>query len=68
MFSALTAKTPSKILIHRLTPKTYFLARLVHHIQIKGATAEAEVAIGAEATARKENGTASSTRRMMIIV
>jgi hypothetical protein len=31
------------------------------------AAAEAEVAAGAEATTRKENGIASSTRRMMII-
>jgi hypothetical protein len=30
--------------------------------------AEAEVAAGAEAITRKENGIASSTRRMMIIV
>jgi hypothetical protein len=33
-----------------------------------GAAVEAEVATGAEATRRKENGIASSTRRMMIIV
>jgi hypothetical protein len=50
-------------------------SRLVHHTQIKGAAteaegaaAEAEVAVGAEAITRKENGTTSSTRRMMIIV
>jgi hypothetical protein len=30
--------------------------------------AEAEVAVGAEAITRKENGIASSTRKMMIIV
>jgi hypothetical protein len=35
---------------------------------VEGAAAEAEVSAGAEATTSKENGTASSTRRMMIIV
>jgi hypothetical protein len=35
---------------------------------VEGATVEAEVAVGAEAIRRKENGIASSTRRMMIIV
>jgi hypothetical protein len=58
-----------------VTNKTKIPARLVHHIQIKGAAAEAEeavaeaeVAAGAEAITRKENGIAYSTRRMMIIV
>jgi hypothetical protein len=32
----------------------------------EGAAVEAEVAVGAEAIRRKENGIASSTRRMMI--
>jgi hypothetical protein len=68
---------PRRIPIHRLTPKAWSLARLVHHIQIKGvaagaegaaAEAEAEVAVGAEAIMRKENGIASSIRRTMIIV
>jgi hypothetical protein len=68
-------KTPRKILIRRAIPKTKPPARPVHHIQIKGAAAqaegaatEAEVVAGAEAIKRKENGIASSTRRMMIIV
>jgi hypothetical protein len=71
---ALTAKTPRRIPIHRLTPKAWSLARLVHHIRIKGAAAEAEeaatgaeVAAGAEAIMRKENGTASSIRRTTTI-
>jgi hypothetical protein len=75
MFLVLTANTPRRIPIHRLTPKAWSLARLVHHIRIKGAAAEAEgavaeaeVAVGAEAIMRKENGIASSTRRTMIIV
>jgi hypothetical protein len=74
-FSASTARTPRKIPIHWVTPKTKPPARLVHHIQIKGTAAEAEgaateaeVTAGAEAITRKENGIASSTRRMMIIV
>jgi hypothetical protein len=73
-FLALTAKTPRRIPIHRLTPKAWSLARLVHHIRIRGATTEAEkvaagaeVAAGGEAIMRKENGTASSIRRMTII-
>jgi hypothetical protein len=51
-----------------VTNKTKIPARLVHHIQIKGAAAEAEeavaeaeVAAGAEAITRKENGIAYST-------
>jgi hypothetical protein len=75
MFSTSMARTPRKIPIRRVTPKTKLLARLVHHIQIKGAiaevegaAAEAKVTAGAEAIMRKENGIASSTRRMMIIV
>jgi hypothetical protein len=74
-FLALTAKMPRKILIHMLTPKAWSLARLVHHIPIKGAAvgvegvaAEVGVAAGAEAIMRNENGIASSTKRMMIIV
>jgi hypothetical protein len=74
MFLALTTKTPWRIPIHRLTPKAWFLARLVHHIRIKGAAAEAEeaavgaeVAAGAEAIMRKENGTESSIRRTTTI-
>jgi hypothetical protein len=66
---------PRRIPIHRLTPRAWFLARLVHHIRIKGAAAwaegaaaEAEVAAGVEAIMRKENGIASSIRRTMIIV
>jgi hypothetical protein len=55
-----------------VTNKTKIPACLVHHIQIKGAAAEAvveaEVTAGAEAITRKENGIAYSTRRMMIIV
>jgi hypothetical protein len=35
---------------------------------VEGATVEAEVVVRAEAIRRKENGIASSTRRMMIIV
>jgi hypothetical protein len=67
MFSASTAITPRKIPIRRVTPKPP--ARPVHHIQIKGAATEAEaMAAGAEASTRKENGIASSTNRMMIIV
>jgi hypothetical protein len=72
---ALTANTPRRIPIHRLTPKAWSLARLVHHIRIKGAAAEAEgagaeakVAAGAEAIMRKENGITSSIRRTTIIV
>jgi hypothetical protein len=64
-----------KILIRKAIPKTKPPARQVHHIQIKGATTEeggaageAEVAEGAEAIRRKENGIASSTRRTMITV
>jgi hypothetical protein len=75
MFLALTAKMPRRIPIHRLTPKAWSLARLVHHIQIKGAATgaegaatEAEVAVGAEAIMRKENGLASSIRRTTTIV
>jgi hypothetical protein len=71
---ALTAKTPKRIPIHRLTPKAWTLARLVHRIRAKGAAAEAEeaaagaeVAAGAEAIMRKENGTASSIRRTTTI-
>jgi hypothetical protein len=74
MFLALTVKTPRRIPIHRLTPKAWSLARLVHHIRTKGAAAEAEeaatgaeVAAGAEAIMRKENGTASSIRRTTTI-
>jgi hypothetical protein len=37
-------------------------------LRAEGAAAEAEVAAGAEAITRKENGITSSTRRMMIIV
>jgi hypothetical protein len=37
-------------------------------VEAEGAAAEAEVIAGSEATTRKENGIASSTRRMMIIV
>jgi hypothetical protein len=66
---------PRKIPIHKLTPKAWSLARLVHHIRIKGAAAEAEgaeaeaeVAAGAEAIRRKENGIVSFTRRTMITV
>jgi hypothetical protein len=73
-FLASTAKTPRKIPTHRLTPKAWSLARLVHHIRIKAAAAEAEeavageeVAAGAEAITKKENGTASSIRRTTII-
>jgi hypothetical protein len=65
---------PRKIPVHRLTPKAWSVACLVHHIRIKGAAAKeeeavagAEVAAGAEAIMRKENGTASSIRRTMII-
>jgi hypothetical protein len=71
---ALTARMPRRIPIHRLTPKAWSLARLVHHIRIKWASAEAEEAAaraeltaGAEAIMRKENGTTSSIRRMMTI-
>jgi hypothetical protein len=71
---ALTVKTPRRIQIHRLTPKAWSLARLVHRIRAKGAVAEAEeaasgaeVAVGAEAIMRKENGTASSIRRTTTI-
>jgi hypothetical protein len=74
-FSASTARTPKKIPIRRVTPKIKPLAHPVHRIQIKGAAAEAEgaaaeaeVAAGAEANTRKENGIASSTRRMVITV
>jgi hypothetical protein len=74
-FLALTAKMPRKIPIHKLTPKAWSLAHLVHHIRIKGAAAgaegaaaEAEVAVGAEAIVRKESGIESSIRRMLIIV
>jgi hypothetical protein len=73
-FLALTEKTPRKIPIHRLTPKDWSLARLVHHIRIKGVVAEAEEAAvgadmkaGAEAIMRKENGIASSIRRTTTI-
>jgi hypothetical protein len=70
--SALTVKMPRRTPIHRLTPKAWFLAHLVHHIRIKGAAAgaaaKAEVAAGAEAIMRKENGIASSIRKTMIIV
>jgi hypothetical protein len=66
---------PRRIPIHRLTSKAWSLARLVHHIRIKGAAAEvedaaagAEVAIGADAIMRKENGTASSIRRTMTTI
>jgi hypothetical protein len=65
-------KTPRKIPILRATLQARTLARLVHHIKIKGAAAEAEgeaaeaeVAVGAEATKKKESGIASSTKRMM---
>jgi hypothetical protein len=75
MFLALTAKTPRRTPIQRLNPKAWSLARLVQHIRIKGAVAEAEgaateveVAAGAEAIMRKENGIASSIRRTTIIV
>jgi hypothetical protein len=71
---ALTVKTHRRIPIHRLTPKAWSLAHLVHHIRIKGAAAEAEeaaagieVVAGAEAIMRKENGSASSIRRTTII-
>jgi hypothetical protein len=64
-------KTPRKIPILRATLQAKTLARLVHHIKIKGAAAEAEgeaaeaeVAVGAEAT-KKKSGIASSTKRMM---
>jgi hypothetical protein len=67
-FSASTVRTPRKIPIRRVTPKTKPPARLVHHIQIKGVAADAEVAAGAKAITRKENDIASPTRRMMIIV
>jgi hypothetical protein len=73
-FSASTARTPKKIPIRRVTPRIKPIACPVHHIQIKGGTeaegaaAEVEVAAKAEATTRKENGIASSTRRMTIIV
>jgi hypothetical protein len=74
-FSASMARTPKKIPIRRVIPRIKPLARPVHHTQIKGAAAEAEgaaaeveVAVGAKATTGKENGIASSTRRMMIIV
>jgi hypothetical protein len=43
-FLALTAKMPRKIPTHKLTPKAWSLARLVHHIQIKGAAPKAEEA------------------------
>jgi hypothetical protein len=73
-FLALTVKMPRRIPIHRLTPKALSLARLVHHIRIKGAAADAEEAVagaeveaGAQAIMRKENGTASSIRRMTTI-
>jgi hypothetical protein len=73
-FLASIAKMPRRIPIHRLTPKAWSLARLVHHIRIKGVVAEAEVVaagaeveVGAEAIMRKENGTASSIRRTIII-
>jgi hypothetical protein len=68
MFLALTAKTPRRIPINRLTLKAWSLDRLVHHIRIKVAAAEAEeAAAGAEAIMRKENGTASSIRRTTTI-
>jgi hypothetical protein len=73
-FSALTVKMPRKILIHRQTPKAWSLAA-IYHFRIKGAAAgaegaavEAEVAAGAEAIMRKENGIVYSIRRMMILV
>jgi hypothetical protein len=65
-------KTPRKIPTLRATLRTKTLARLVHRTKIKGAAVEAEgevaeveVAAGAEATKRKENGTTSSTKRTM---
>jgi hypothetical protein len=68
------AKMPRKIPTHRLTPKAWSLARLVHHIRIKGAAAKAEeaatgaeVVTGAEAILIKENDTASSIRRTTTI-
>jgi hypothetical protein len=69
------AKMPRKFPIHRAILKIKHQAHLALRTQTRGAgagaegaAAEAEVATGAEATRRKENGIASSTRRMMIIV
>jgi hypothetical protein len=73
-FSVWTAKTPRKTPIRRLTRRAWSLARLVPLIPVRGEATgaeEAEEGIGvearAEATTRKENGIAFSTRKTMTI-
>jgi hypothetical protein len=71
-FLTSTVRMLRKSPIHRAILKTKHLVRRTQTrgagVGAGGAAAEAEVATGAEATRRKENGIASSTRRMMIIV
>jgi hypothetical protein len=69
--SASTAKTPRKFPIRKAILKVKHLVRPALRTQTRGAdvgaegaTVEAEVAAGAESTTKKENGIASSTRRM----
>jgi hypothetical protein len=67
-FSVWTAKTPRKTPTRKLIRRAWSLAHLVPLIPIRGEAAGAEVAeVGAEATARKENGIAFSTRKTMTI-
>jgi hypothetical protein len=73
-FSVWTAKTPRKTPIRRLIRRAWSLPRLAPLIPIRGEAAGAEeaeagvgVEAGAEATTRKENGIAFSTRKMMTI-
>jgi hypothetical protein len=73
-FSVWTTKAPRKTPIRRLIRRAWSLARLVPLIPIRGEAAgaeeaEAEVGVeaGAEATTRKENGIAFSTRKTMTI-
>jgi hypothetical protein len=73
MFSALMAKTPRKFPTRGAILKIKHLVHPILRTQtrgadvgVEGAAAEVEVAAGAEATTRKENGIASSTRRMTI--
>jgi hypothetical protein len=73
-YSVWMAKTPRKTPIHRLIRRAWSLPRLAPLIPITGEAVGAEEAeagvgakAGAEATTRKENGIAFSTRKTMTI-
>jgi hypothetical protein len=74
VFSAWRAKTPKKILAHRLTHRVWFQSHPVPLTPIRGEVvgveeveAGVEVEAEAEAITRKENGTAFFTRKTMTI-